>query len=89
MKTESLGECPACEEGELYAVVIPALNLRGELCRECEAFWAEGEEITEDSADQLVALLHDAGVWPPAKDAEPSVFFVAYDAAGVEKNIPW
>ena len=59
MKTESLGECPACEEGELYAVVIPALNLRGELCRECEAFWAEGEEITEDSADQLVALLHD------------------------------
>jgi hypothetical protein len=89
MQPVSLGECPACEEGELYAVVIPALKLRGELCRECEAFWAEGEEITEDNADQLVAMLHDAGIWPPAKGAEPAVFFVAQDASGEQKQMPW
>lgn len=89
MAIKSIGVCPSCEEGELYLVAIPPLELRGVLCRECEAFWNEGDEITLDDADQLVAMLHDAGVWPPADDDEPSVFFITQDKEGKEKQVPW
>jgi NMD protein affecting ribosome stability and mRNA decay len=89
MKAESLGVCVSCEEGDVYAVVIPALELRGHLCRECEAFWAEGEAMSEENADQLVAMLHDAGLWPPQENDEPAVFFLSKDKLGQEKYIPW
>lgn len=89
MSNESLGVCPACEEGDVFAVVIPALELRGTLCRECEAFWAEGVEIAEETSDHLVAMLHDADLWPPAEGAEPEVFFVSKDKDGGEVRKPW
>jgi len=54
--------CPACDEGWVRPVQVHPLGLKGRICEECEAFWEDGQPVSELEFSQLGALAEEAGL---------------------------